>query len=167
MPAAVAPHKKDQQTAPAEDRLEMLKLAAGGNEAFRVSELELQRGGVSYTVDTLEAVQAAQPDAELYLLIGADTLADLPNWRNPIRVCELALPTVVARPGFGPLAYEPLAAFVEPGRLARIRELRVEMPLIELSSREIRARIAAGKSIRYQTPRAVEKYVETAGLYRI
>jgi nicotinate-nucleotide adenylyltransferase len=165
MPAAVAPHKQDQQTAPAADRLEMLKLAAGGNEAFHVSEIELQRGGVSYTVDTLEAVQAAKPDAELYLLIGADTLHDLPNWRNPRRVCELALPTVVARPGFGPLNYDLLAPFVEPVRLDQVRELRVEMPLIELSSREIRARVAAGKSIRYQTPRAVEKYIETAKLY--
>lgn len=166
VPAAVAPHKQDQTTAPAADRLEMLKLAAGGNEAFRVSDLELERGGVSYSVDTLEAVHAAHPEAELYLLVGADTLTDLPNWRNPRRVCELALPTAVCRPGFGKLDFSLLVPLVEPSRLARIRELRVEMPLIGISSREIRSRVAAGKSIRYQVPRAVEKYIETARLYR-
>lgn len=166
MPAAVPPHKQDLQLVDAAQRLEMLKLAAGGNEAFHVSDLEWKRGGVSYTVDTLEAIHAERPDAELYLLIGADTLADLPNWRNPQRVCELALPTAVCRPGAGELDYEPLAAFVEPSRLARLRELRVEMPLIGISSRELRARVAAGKSIRYQVPRAVEKFIETAGLYR-
>lgn len=166
MPAAVPPHKQDLQLVDAAQRVEMLKLAAGGNEAFHVSDLEWKRGGVSYTVDTLEAIHAERPDAELYLLIGADTLADLPNWRNPRRVCELALPTAVCRPGSGELDYELLAAFVEPSRLARLRELRVEMPLIGISSRELRARIAAGKSIRYQVPRAVEKFIETAGLYR-
>lgn len=166
VPAAVPPHKQDQQLVDAAQRLEMLKLAAGGNEAFHVSELELKRGGVSYTVDTLEAIHAERPEAELYLLIGADTLADLPNWRNPRRVCELALPTAVCRPGSGELDYGPLAAFVEPSRLARLRELRVEMPLVGISSRDLRARIAAGKSIRYQVPRAVEKFIETSGLYR-
>lgn len=166
VPAAVPPHKQDLQLVDAAQRLEMLKLAAGGNEAFHVSDLEWKRGGVSYTVDTLEAIHAERPDAELYLLIGADTLADLPNWRDPRRVCELALPTAVCRPGSGELDYEPLAAFVEPSRLARLRELRVEMPLIGISSRELRARVAAGKSIRYQVPRAVEKFIETAGLYR-
>lgn len=166
MPAAVPPHKQDLQLVDAAQRLEMLKLAAGGNEAFHVSDLEWKRGGVSYTVDTLEAIHAERPDAELYLLIGADTLADLPNWRDPRRVCELALPTAVCRPGSGELDYEPLAAFVEPSRLARLRELRVEMPLIGISSRELRARVAAGKSIRYQVPRAVEKFIETARLYR-
>ncbi|MBA4016038.1 MAG: nicotinate (nicotinamide) nucleotide adenylyltransferase [Pirellula sp.] len=166
LPASVPPHKQDLVLVDAAQRLEMLKLAAGGNEAFRVSDLELKRGGVSYTVDTLEAVHAERPEAELYLLIGADTLADLPNWRTPKRVCELALPTAVCRPGSGELDYEPLAAFVEPTRLARLRELRVEMPQIGISSRDLRARIAAGKSIRYQVPRAVEKFIETAGLYR-
>lgn len=166
VPALVPPHKQDQRLVDAAERLEMLKLAAGGNEAFHVSDLELKRGGVSYTVDTLEAVHVERPEAELYLLIGADTLADMPNWRNPRRVCELALPTAVCRPGSGELDYAPLAPLVEPSRLARLRELRVEMPQIGISSRELRGRIAAGKSIRYQVPRAVEKFIETAGLYR-
>lgn len=166
IPALVPPHKQDQQLVDAAERLEMLKLAAGGNEAFHVRDLELKRGGVSYTVDTLEAVHAERPESELYLLIGADTLADMPNWRNPRRVCELALPTAVCRPGSGELDYAPLAPLVEPSRLARLRELRVEMPQIGISSRDLRARIAAGKSIRYQVPRAVEKFIETSGLYR-
>ena len=166
VPAAVPPHKQDQQLAPSADRVEMLKLAIGGHEAFKLCELELARGGVSYTVDTLAAIRAEQPAAELYLLIGADTLVDLPNWREPARVCDLALPTAVCRPGSGELNYEPIAPLVTAERLAAMKAARVEMPQIGLSSREMRSRVAAGKSIRYQTPRAVEKYIETHGLYR-
>lgn len=166
MPAAVPPHKQRHDLTPARQRIEMLELAIGGHEAFAVSRLEVERGGVSYTVDTLTELRAEQPERELFLLLGADSLADLPHWREAARICELATPVVVRRPGSFEPSFDVLAGLVSAERLEQTRANLVEMPRIELSSREIRRRVAAGLSIRYQTPRAVEKYIETAGLYR-
>jgi nicotinate-nucleotide adenylyltransferase len=145
----------------------MLRLATGGHEAFRVSAIEIDRGGVSYTVDTLEAIHREQPDAELSLLMGADSLADLPTWREPRRICELAIPTAVRRAGAREPNYDVLSALVSPERLEAIRSQRVEMPVIDLSASDLRRRAADGQSLRYRTPRAVEKYIEAQGLYRI
>lgn len=166
IPAAVPPHKQQQTLSPAAARLEMLKLAIGGHEAFRVSEIELARGGVSYTVDTLAAIRAERPEAELFLLIGADSLVDLPTWREPRRICELATPMTVGRPGSPPPNYRVLDGIVDPARLATFAGNHVEMPLVGISSRDLRRRVAEGRSIRYQVPRAVERYIETVGLYR-
>jgi nicotinate-nucleotide adenylyltransferase len=165
IPAAQPPHKQQQPLTPARQRIEMLELATGGNEAFLVSPVEVERGGVSYTVATLAALRAEQPQRELAFLLGSDMLADLPHWREPGRICELALPVVVRR-GAGEPDFDCLEPFVSPARLAEIRRAYVPMPRIELSSREIRRRAAAGLSIRYQTPRAVEKYIETHCLYQ-
>ena len=166
MPAATSPHKSEQKPADAQARIEMLRLAMGGHEAFELSELEVDRGGVSYTVDTLAALRKQSPDAEWFFLMGGDSLADLPTWRDPQRICELATPLVVGRHGFAEPDYFGLAKFVEGGRLAEIQQHYVEMPLIELSSTEIRRRVQEDLSIRYQVPRSVEKYIETQGLYR-
>jgi nicotinate-nucleotide adenylyltransferase len=166
VPAAIPPHKREQHVTTPAARVEMLKLAIGGNEAFRVSEIELAREGVSYTVDTLTEIRRQQPSAELFLLIGADTLHDLPNWREPQQVCTLALPVAVCRPGSPEPTYDALATLVSAERLQQIEAHRVDMPPIGISSRDLRRRAAAGLSLRYQTPRAVEKYVETHGLYR-
>lgn len=166
IPAAVPPHKQQQALTPGATRVEMLKLAIGGHEAFRVSEIELNRGGVSYTVDTLEFVRAERPDAELFLLLGADSLADLPTWREPQQICRLATIATVGRPGAPELNYSPLAEFVEPAKLTAIKNSRVEMPPIGISSRDLRLRAAEGRSLRYQVPRAVEQYVLANRLYR-
>jgi len=166
VPAAVPPHKQQQPLSPAAVRLEMLKLAIGGHEAFRISEIELARGGVSYTVDTLKAVQRDRPDDELFLLIGADSLVDLPTWRDPRRICELATIATVGRPDCPPPNYSPLAEFVEPSRGDEARRCHVEMPLVGISSRDLRRRAAEERSLRYQVPRAVEQYIAHTGLYR-
>ncbi|MCE9605930.1 MAG: nicotinate-nucleotide adenylyltransferase [Planctomycetia bacterium] len=166
VPAAIPPHKREQYLSSPAARLQMLHLAIDGNEAFRVSEIELQRDGISYTVDTLAEIKRQRPDAELFLCVGADTLHDLPTWREPERVCALAVPIAVCRPGSGEPNYEAIATLVSPERLALIRAHRVDMPPIGISSRDLRSRAAEGRSLRYQTPRAVEKYSETHGLYR-
>jgi len=166
VPAAIPPHKREQHLSTPAARNEMLKLAIGGNEAFRVSEIELLRDGVSYTVDTLAEIKRQRPEAELFLLVGADTLHDLPNWREPERVCTLAIPAAVCRPGSPEPSYDAVAKLVSPERLAEIQSHRVDMPPIGISSRDLRRRAAEGLSLRYQTPRAVEKYIETHGLYR-
>lgn len=166
LPAAVPPHKQSRELAPAKARLEMLDLALGGHVQLRASALEIGRGGVSYTVETLAAIHDLHPDATLLLLMGADSLRDLPTWRDPARICELALPAVVRRGGSPEPDFSVLAGLVSPERLTAIRATQVEMPLIELSSTDLRRRVAAGHSLRYRTPRAVEKYIETHGLYR-
>ena len=165
VPAAVSPHKQEQAVTSPEQRVDMLKLAIGGHEAFAVWTGELDRGGVSYTVDTLSRLREEQPESELFFLMGADSLADLPTWREPGRICELAAPVVVRRAGAPEPDFSPLANWVSAERLAAIRQCQVTMPLVEFSSREIRRRVAAGQSIRYQTPRAVEMYIRTHGLY--
>ena len=166
VPAGVPPHKRDHAQASPEARVEMLELATGGHEAFAVSRLEIERGGVSYTVDTLRHYRSALPEAELFFLLGADMLHDLPHWYEAATVCELAIPVAVRRAGVEEPDFTCLAAIASPERIALFREHQVEMPAMGLSSSEIRQRVAAGQSIRYRVPRAVEKYVETHGLYR-
>jgi len=166
VPTATAPHKRDQAQAPPEARLEMLELATGGHEAFDISRVELERGGVSYTVDTLRHYRAAGPEAELFLLVGADMLHDLPHWREAAAVCELAIAVTVRRAGVSGPDFSVLNSIATPGQIELFRRHQVEMPEVGISSSQIRRRVAAGQSIRYWTPRAVEKYIETQGLYR-
>ncbi len=170
LPAAVPPHKQQRELADAAHRAEMLELAIAGNERFRVCHAELDRGGVSYTVDTLEQLKAEYPARQMFLLMGADALADLPNWKLPARICELAMPVVVDRASGehaeGGLDWSGLARLVSAERLAEMRGLQVDVPRLDLSSSDLRRRVAGGLSIRYRTPRAVERYMETHGLYR-
>jgi nicotinate-nucleotide adenylyltransferase len=165
LPSAVPPHKQERSLTPANFRIEMLELAIAGNADFLVSRYETDRGGVNYTADTLAHFQAEDPSRELFFLLGADMLRDLPKWREPGRICQLALPVAVGRAGEPPPDFSLLAGLVSPERLELIRRQAVAMPEMGLSSREIRRRVAAGLGIRYRTPRAVEKYIETAGLY--
>ena len=166
VPTGVPPHKRPAQLTPAARRVEMLNLAIAGHDPFVVSLLEIERGEVSYTYQTLATVHAQHPDAELFFLMGADSLRDLPTWREPGRICELAIPVVVRRREAPEPEWSALAGLVPPERLAAIRRYQVQMPVVEFSSTAIRRTVAAGRSIRYQTPRAVEKYIETHGLYR-
>jgi len=167
VPAAVPPHKQSAELAPGKARWEMLELALAGNEQLRPSPVELDRGGVSYTVETLAKIAQEKPDTSMFLLMGADSLEDLPTWREPERICALATPIVVRRAGSPEPDFGALASLVSAQRLAEIRRCQVEMPIIELSSTDLRQRAAEGKSLRYRTPRAVEKYIETHGLYRV
>lgn len=166
LPAATPPHKQGSPHTPAEQRIDMLKLAIGGHEAFDVCTREIDRGGVSYTVDTLSAIREERPDAELFFLLGGDMLADLPQWREPVRVAELATLIAVRRPPLVELDFSHLCGVLSPGQIDSMRQHAVEMPAIGISGSEIRRRVSAGRTIRYWTPRAVEKYIETHGLYR-
>lgn len=163
VPAYQAPHKLGRQVTATEHRYQMLLLATAGHAGFRVSSLEIDRQGTSFTVDTLEQLHIAMPHAELYLLMGADTFQDLPNWRLPTRVCELAVPVVVHRRGQGAQELAPILL----SEHLQITARRVQMPLIELSSTELRERVAVGQSIRYRTFAAVEQYIAQHGLYQM
>jgi len=159
LPAATAPHKQDQEVTTAKHRLELLELAVGGYAPFAIDQRELERGGVSYTVDTLETIQREQPDDELFLVMGGDSLVDLPSWKSPERICELATPIVIARPGTAPPDPAILRALMPERPDSELQSCIIAMPLIEISSTELRRRVRAGKSIRFRTPRAVEKYI--------
>lgn len=166
IPACAQPLKRDRVPTDGAQRVQMLELAIGGHEAFRVSTNELDRGGVSYTVDTLTAIHHQRPGDELLLLMGADALRDLPNWRDPARICELATLMVASRPGSVEPQLSKVVEQLQQSLGIDVRYLAIEMPQIDLSSRDIRRRVAADLSIRYRVPRAVEKLIETRGLYR-
>jgi len=166
MPAAQQPHKPHGPVANAQHRLAMLQLAIAGNPAFEISTDEIDRGGVSYTVDTLRAFKARRPDARLFLLLGADSLADLPEWREAAAICQLATPLVVRRAGHPEPDYEPLAPLMAPARLAELQGWQIEMPDTPISSSEIQRLIASGEPWHTLVPPAVAQYIERHGLYR-
>jgi nicotinate-nucleotide adenylyltransferase len=159
--AGEPPHKRGDRTAVAH-RLEMARIAVAGHSAFAVSEIEATRPGPHYSVETLEAVRRERPLDELYFLIGADSLNDLPNWREPGRIAELATIVVVNRAGVEPV--DP-AVFPKFGPRA-LPILSVTIPSIGIASTDLRRRVAEGKSIRFMVPRGVEAYIEAQGLYR-
>jgi len=166
LPAAVPPHKQDRQLTSAEHRIAMLELAIAGEPAFSVCRFEVDRGGINYTYATLERIKSEYPDWQLFFVLGADMLHDLPHWREPSRICQLAILVVVARPGAGEPDFSLLSGIATPERIDLMRRHRVVMPQVGISSSDLRCRIAQGRSIRFQTPRAVEEYIRTHGLYQ-
>ncbi len=165
MPAATSPLKPDGPQAKDRQRLEMLQLALGGDENFELSRLEIERDGVSYTVDTLTELIAEHPQAELFLIIGSDSLEDFSKWKDVDKICELAIPLVGSRRGSN-ADLTQLQPYCSAERLEQIQQFAFEFPWIELSSTELRQRLSAQASIRYRTPRSVECYIETAKLYQ-
>ncbi len=166
LPTAVSPHKQHRQPTSPTARIEMLELALGGHGALKVSRYEADRGGVNYTVDTLTHLRSEDASRELFFLMGADSLADLPTWREPARICELATPVVVARGGHPAPNFDVLQGLVSAERQAEIARHLVQMPAIDLSSHELRGRVAARQSIRFRVPKAVEMYIQTSDLYK-
>ncbi len=169
MPAAIPPHKQDRQLAAARHRLEMLTLATSGHEAFAVASDELDRGGVSYTVDTLASLAARHAGDRLCLLLGPDAALALPTWREPRRILELAEVAVMERESLDDVGAPAARRALEPllGRegLERLLAGRVRLPAIGIRASDVRAALAVGRSIRYRTPRAVEQYIAGHGLY--
>lgn len=157
IPAAVSPHKQgrsDLVSGP--HRLALVERATQGDPLFRASDIELRRAGVSYTVDTLRALKEAHSDVDLRLILGGDSLAGLPTWREPEAIVELAPPLVYPRPG--------ASLDSVPARFRDAATL-VDAPEVGVSSTQIRARLAAGRSVRYLVPDAVLAYIEAHGLY--
>ena len=166
VPAAMPPHKQDQPLTPFGQRVEMLSLAISGHPPFRIEELEKDRPGPSYTVETLTQLQQARPGDDLCFIIGSDSLHDLPLWYQPRRILELTTLLVVARADWPTFSAKELRASLQLGDEFPLRYEVVEAPLITISSREIRRRISEGRSVRYMIPRAVEAYIKDKGLYQ-
>jgi len=153
--AARPPHKRP--VAPAEARHEMVVLATARDPRFFPSRLELDHPGPSFTVDTLRRARRRWPEAELFFITGADAYRDVGTWKEPEALVELAGMVAVSRPGYD-------LARLDPFFRQRVRLL--EIPGYEVSSTEVRRRVAEGRSIRYLVPFEVEVYIEKHGLYR-
>lgn len=159
--AGAPPHKQGYRT-PVAHRLEMVRIAIAGHAAFAVSEIEATGPGPHYSVETLETIQRDQPDDELFFLIGADSLADLPHWREPARIAQLATIVVVNRPGLEEIDPVKLPVFGSGSH----PPVPVTIPPIGIASTDLRKRLAERRSIRYMIPRGVEAYIEAHQLYR-
>jgi nicotinate-nucleotide adenylyltransferase len=158
--AGSPPHKPGGRTAVGH-RLEMVRVAIAGNSALVASDIEAMRPGPHYSVDTLEAVRRDQADDDLFFLIGADSLKDLPAWREPARIAQLATIVVVNRPGIEEVNVSEFPDF-GPGTHPLIS---VTIPPVGIASSDLRRRLAEGRSIRYMVPRGVEAYIDAHGLY--
>jgi nicotinate-nucleotide adenylyltransferase len=166
VPSARPPHKQNQSLTTFERRVEMLALAISGQPAFRINEMEKDRPGPSYTVDTLRILTQRQPPPELFLILGGDSLNDLPSWYDPCGILKLATVLIVARPGWELPPLDTLRQSLHCGGDVPLLLQVVHCPLIDISSRDLRQRIAAGKSIRYMVPRAVEAYIHDKKLWQ-
>jgi nicotinate-nucleotide adenylyltransferase len=151
IPTGEQPLKRGRIIAPARDRLAMTELLVAGDPRFEADAVEIDRGGLSYTVDTLTELAVRAPADERFFLLGADAWRTFPNWRDPAGVARLATVVVMQRGGEEQVTGAP-----------RVLETR----RVEVSSTEIRARVRAGRSIRGFVPDTVLAYIERTGLYR-
>ena len=165
IPCSTGPHKKDGPRATDRQRTEMLEMGIAGHAGFEVTEMEIKRGGVSYTIDTLNQLKTENLDDELFLLMGDDSLEHFSEWKSPQEICDLATILVVSRPGSGEVDLSVLKPFVGKSRYQLFCDSKIESRNIEISSSGIRAGVNAGKSVRYLLPRAVQKYIETQKIY--
>ncbi|MCS7300385.1 MAG: nicotinate (nicotinamide) nucleotide adenylyltransferase [Fimbriimonadales bacterium] len=161
MPAAVSPFRLHQPPSDSVHRLQMLRLAVQGNPCFEVSDLEVQRGGVSYTIDTVRSVRAQYPDAELYLILGTDALEGFMAWREPVRIAHECQLLVGTRPDYD--LQTVLHRLPEP---IRTRVQPVPMTPLGISASELRQRARDGRSLRYLTPPDVIEYIIQQRLYQ-
>lgn len=167
LPAAQSPLKTENAPrATDRQRAEMVQLAIQGNDAFSIDDRELQRGGTSFTVDTLREMHHAAPSTEWVFLMGADSLVDFHRWKEPAAICQLAFVVVLARGGQAP----PDLSLLEPHLPEEDRASRddhlVPVKQVEISSSDLRQRLAQGRSVRYQLPAAVKAYIDAQQLYR-
>jgi nicotinate-nucleotide adenylyltransferase len=158
IPAAVPPHKNGNWISPSDRRLEMLKLVIEDHTRFELSDVEIKRGGISYTIDTVRWFQesASWRGAVFYLIIGSDSLYDIKNWKHPEKILSSIQVLVIERPGF------------ERGKIEEKYSKHVQwvsVPQMQISSTEIRKRVREKKSIRYWVPRKVETYIHDKGMY--
>ncbi len=164
MPAAQPPHKGGGLVTKATDRLLMTRLAIAGDDLFELTLIEMERPGPSYTIDSVdELLRTYGTDATLYLLMAADSLSQIDSWREPDALLERIEWVVGPRPG---TALPDRSALEERFGANASRIHLLAGPSLDVSSSDIRRRVAAGKAIRYLVPRGVEELIVERGLYR-
>jgi nicotinate-nucleotide adenylyltransferase len=165
-PAAIPPHKRHTQQVVAEHRMNMLRLAVETNARFSVSDIEIQRGGLSYSVDTVMALSAIHHDTDLFLIIGSDTLVELHTWHRIEELLNMCSVATILRPGTDSLNAISQKIQVPERHRAKLMEHVIAAHRIGISSTEIRRRVAEGEGICYLVPPAVETYIYEHGLYQ-
>lgn len=153
VPAGDPPHKPNRPITPGWIRLEMLKAAICDDARFEVSDVEVRRDGPSFTIDTLRGLSSAHPQAELFLVMGADQLAEFASWREPDAIRRIATLVAFSRGGHWP-------------DLGTDTPVRVDVPRIDVSSTDIRRRIAVGEPVTFLVPAQVEGLIVRHGLYQ-
>ncbi len=162
LPTGAPPHKNSRNITAAEHRLAMTQVATADHEHFMVSAVDIERPPPHYTATLLPYLAERYPRAEFVLIIGGDSLRDLPQWHAPRLVLEQWQLAVLPRPDF-PVAWEPLEAEV-PG--VRRKTTMLDGPSVALSSTQLRRWVAAGRSLRYCLPPALAAYIQANGLYQ-
>jgi nicotinate-nucleotide adenylyltransferase len=152
--------KEERDVSPAEDRYLMTVIATASNPRFSVSRVEIDRVGPTYTVDTLRALAAANQDAELYFITGADAIFEIFDWKDPDEVLHLAHFIAATRPGYDLRRFETRSESKQPNVSA------MNIPALAISSTDVRERVREGRPIRYLLPEGVKSYIEKVGLYR-
>ncbi|MEI8122045.1 MAG: nicotinate-nucleotide adenylyltransferase [bacterium] len=166
VPCALPPHKSVAELAPARHRLAMLETAIEGDLRFEVSDIEIQRGGTSYTVETLRILAAEHPGVELYFIIGADSLPELHLWREVESLLSLCRVVTIARPGVNLDVLQTATMNLKDPWPVRIRSDIRMGHMVNVSSSDVRYRVAEGMGIRYLVPSGVEMYIAEHSLYR-
>ncbi|MGZ5319705.1 MAG: nicotinate-nucleotide adenylyltransferase [Actinomycetota bacterium] len=153
--------KEHGVVSPAEDRYLMTVIATASNPLFRVSRMEVDRDGPTYTVDTLRGLKAELgTETDLFFVTGADAVLEIFQWKDPGELFELAHFIAATRPGYDIAGFSAHAPYKHPGITV------MNVPALAISSTDIRARVAASRPIRYLVPEGVKSYIEKAGLYR-
>ncbi|MBI4203166.1 MAG: nicotinate-nucleotide adenylyltransferase [Chloroflexi bacterium] len=156
--------KREKPLASPAERLRMVELAVESNAFFHALDVEVRREGPTYTADTLEYLRGdLTPQDELFFMLGMDSLAELPRWYRPNRVVELCSPVAFRRPG---VSEHVLEAAMKAAPLLRRKLILMDTPLLDVSSTDIRQRVAEGRSIRYLVPDAVEEFIRENRLYQ-
>lgn len=157
IPSSSPPHKTKQKLSPAKDRYQMTKLALKDTPKFTVSDVELKRRGLSYTIDTLRELKKSYPDREMFFLTGSDVLNEVQTWKDPEEIYKLVQVVIAIRPGFD--SFDPENYFAK-------KSIIVPIIGVDLSSTQIRERVKKGQSIRYLVLPKVEEYIKKKKLYR-
>ena len=164
IPSGTPPHKNEREVTPAMDRYNMVCDAVSGNPRFEASNIEVERPGYTFTVDTLMALkEKLDAGTQLFFIVGADVVRDLPTWREPQKVFALCSFIAVLRPGYDSEGFEKQMEFLQSRYSAKIYS--TEAPLIDISSTAIRERVRNALSIKYLVPESVENYVVKNKLY--
>lgn len=157
IPSSISPHKENNALLEGEHRLRLTRYAIGDNERFDVSDIEVQRGGTSYTIDTITALDNVYKNDTLYVIVGVDNLVTFHHWREYRAILERCTLVAMNRPGFS-------TGQVRDDILEKTKI--VDVPYLEISSTEIRRRIREGRSVRYLVPDAVLREIEKCGYYK-
>ncbi len=150
--------KEGEEVSAAHHRMDMAALAVSSNPRFSVSPMEVEREGLTYTVDTLEELNREDPTRELFLIVGADSAVHMDRWKEPERIRELCTIVAVPRPG-----YDVPNAASRPDESTRV--IYLEAPLTAISATEVRERVSKGLPVGDRVPEAVEAYIHRHGLY--